>query len=170
MIADIIIRQNLVFFNYMRLKIKFFVNVVIYLHFQGHFTTIRWPDTVRSFWWKLWKSVECCRIYSTLFLFFQMTHFPPGKWRRSCAATTIHAHTFYRPRVPWSQSAKYLELVEQFARTLTIRVFLKNTEKGKTILGTDKFVLFPYTGLKIGWNFVTIFSRLRLSLAVCDYL
>ena len=73
-------------------------------------------------------------------------------------------HTFYRPRVPWLQSTKYLKLVEQFVWNW-LYVFSTPPEKAKNdnnIWRKDQFVLFPYTGLKIHWNFATtIFSRLR---------
>ena len=42
-------------------------------------TTVRWPDTIRSFWGKIWwKSVAWCRGYSKFFSVFDMTHFLSG--------------------------------------------------------------------------------------------
>ena len=76
-----------------------------------------------------------------------MTHLPPEKWRLRCSATSIHATDFYRPRIPSSQSAKQnLELVELFARKLTIRVFhftWKSKKGSKCFWWKNKHVLSP---------------------------
>ena len=76
-------------------------------------TRIRWPNTLRSFWWKLdenWLNdvVDVQRFFQ----FFQATHFPPGKWRRSCAATSIHATKFL------SNSSTLIIICKQFSNWL----------------------------------------------------
>ena len=67
------------------------------------------------------------------FLFFQVTSFPPGKWRLSCAATTVHAARYsYRPEYLDQNPQEDLELVKQFSRKLTIRVFHSTRKRCKT--------------------------------------
>ena len=94
-----------IFRNILASKKIIFVNFYIDLHFQdpllqeldNRHNVIILVNT-------RWKSVGW--FYSSFLLFFQMTHFPPGKWRLSCAPTSIHAAHFYWPRERWSQSAK----------------------------------------------------------------
>ena len=51
---------------------------------------------------------------SNVFLFFQVTHFPPGKWRVSCVSTSVHAAHFLIELEYFL--IVILELVEQLSR------------------------------------------------------
>ena len=59
------------------------------------FTKIRWQATVRSLWWTLVEN-QLNGVVSEIFNyfgFFQVTHFPPIKWKLNCV--TFMPHTFF---------------------------------------------------------------------------
>ena len=71
-------------------KMSIFINFDLDLHFQGHLLQeLDHQTQYNHFGENLMKIGQMCQSYSIFFLFFQVTHFPPGKTKlcnnlRSC--------------------------------------------------------------------------------------
>ena len=117
-------------------------------------------DHIAIIYIKLW-----CRIYSTFFCVFQVTHFQSGKWRLSCVETSSHADIcFLKNSRTVIIIRKQLSNWSNSFRENWLYVFSKSPRKGgkgSNIFGVKiKMFCSPPTGLRIRWNFATASSRL----------
>ena len=112
-------------------------------------------------WWKL---VEWCRRYFTFFLFFSGDSFSTWKMgTKLCDNLHFCRIPFIAPSIVIIIRKKNLQLVEQFARKLTIRDFYSTWKMWEMKQNCGKKINLncrPHTALKIRWNFTTMCSRL----------
>ena len=107
--------------------------------------------------WKI-ESKLCCNRHSCRTHFIDLEYLQYN--RHSCRTHFIDLE--YR-----DYNQQNISNLSNSLRENWLHVFSSPPEKGgkeNNFWGKDKFVLFPYTGLKIRLNFATIFSRLRDSL------
>ena len=95
-----------------------------YLYYN-HFWKCWLTSEIRNtFWWKLDENRLNGVVDIPRFSVFQMTHFPPGKWRpSSCAAHRFMPHAFVEIEHLVHNPQTIIELIEPFSRKLTICVF-----------------------------------------------
>ena len=112
-----------------------------------------------------WKFVNSVRDIQCFFSFFPGGLF--STWKREtklCDKPPIMWHTVDRTRVPWSKSAKYSRIgwiVFEKTNYMCFLLHLEKVEKEAKVLG-KKINLYcpPHTGLRIRWNFSSVYSRL----------
>ena len=75
---------------------RIFVNFDIDLHLRSSVTRIRWPDAVRSFWWKLDENrLSGVDVQRFSFFLFAVDRFFIWKWRLSCCGGLHPCRTLF---------------------------------------------------------------------------